>query len=94
MIPDKNKLFSELDVMGEQTVRERLAQGVFHKDKMPLVHEWLRQREEERINAATSRAESAASRADRRARSANLAAWIAAIAAIITIIAEVIHSLK
>jgi hypothetical protein len=97
MMPDKDALFSKLASAGEKSVREKLAQGVYGPDKINLVHEWLRQREEERINDATSRAASAASRAEaatseqlRLTRSATRAAWIAAMAAIIAIIVPII----
>lgn len=42
MIPDKDKLFSELNALGEKSVREKLAQRVYHKDKVPLIQEWLK----------------------------------------------------
>lgn len=44
MIPNKDKLFADLDAMGEDTVRQKLAVGVFHKHKVKLVYEWLSQK--------------------------------------------------
>jgi len=99
---NKDALFSELESTGEKSVREKLAQGVYGSHKIHLIFEWLRQKEEERINAAISRADAAASRAEsttieqlRHTRSATIAAWIAAIAAIVspiivTIITEIL----
>jgi len=96
---DKEELFASLESSGEKTVREKLAQKVYGPQKIDLVHEWLRQKEELRINEATSRADSAASRAEsatleqlRLTRRANIAAYIAAAAAITTIAIEIIKS--
>ena len=49
MIPDKKKLFSKLKSIGEQQVRENLAQGLYSgKNKVNLIKEWIIQRENDR----------------------------------------------
>jgi len=45
-IPDVDKLWAKLDETGESEVRIKLAQGVYHKSKVPLIEEWLRRRED------------------------------------------------
>jgi hypothetical protein len=45
-IPDVDKLWAKLDETGESEVRIKLASGVYHKSKVPLIQEWLRRREE------------------------------------------------
>jgi hypothetical protein len=101
---DKETEFKKFKSAGEKAVREKIALNSYNQDRKRLAHEWLRQKEEVRINLATSRAEDAASRAEsmadeqlRLSKSANraawhaaIAAWIAAITAIITIIGAII----
>jgi len=98
MISNKDEFYTKLESTGEKSVREKLAQGVYGSEKIPLINEWLRQQEEKRIEEATSRANLAASRAEeatieqlRLTRSAVRATWLAASAAIlIPIIIEII----
>jgi len=48
-MPDKKELFSKLESIGKQQVRENLAQGLYSgKNKVNLINEWLLQRENDR----------------------------------------------
>ncbi|MBU0477902.1 hypothetical protein KKC91_04985 [bacterium] len=80
---DPKVLFPILENTGESQVRIKLAQGVYGEEKIPIVYEWLRIKDEERINLSSSRNKAAALEQLRIASSAKNAAWIAAIAAII-----------
>ncbi len=49
---DPDEFFAELEEIGEDEVRTRLAtQRIYGSDKRPLVEEWLRQRESSRKEA-------------------------------------------
>ncbi len=45
-IPDRDKLWAELEATGESDVRIKLASGVYGSWKVPLIKEWLRRKEE------------------------------------------------
>jgi hypothetical protein len=47
-IPNADKLFAELEQMGEQQARVRLAQGVFARYKVPLIELWLSEKDKKR----------------------------------------------
>ncbi len=49
-IPDKDKLWSELEATGESDVRINLASGVYGSWKVPLIKEWLRRQKERSSN--------------------------------------------
>lgn len=49
--------FAKLDNESEEFVRTRLAQGVYGRELVPIVEEWLRSKENSRKHAAASRAE-------------------------------------
>ena len=81
----KEQFFAELDSLGEDDVRTRVVVGHYGRGnkKLQLAEEWLRLREQSRIDESN--------REQRKtARSAKNAAWVAAIAAIIAAIAAVI----
>ena len=104
MIQDKQMFFEKLESAGEKDVRERLAQGVFSKDKQPLIQEWLRSKEElkesdnsrrresreEEYNSLAREANEIARSALKRADAANCIAIIASAIAIISAISTVI----
>ena len=46
-IPDPEKLWSDLEKVGVAEVRRRLATGVYSDDKIALVKEWIRRKEQE-----------------------------------------------
>ena len=77
----ENELWSELEEMGEDTVRARFAGGAYGRfgNRRTLVEEWLRRQEVSRSDFSNREQISIA-------RSAKNAAWIAAIAAIISMI--------
>ena len=101
---DKQMFFEKLESSGEKDVRERLAQGVFSKDKHPLIQEWLRSKEEsiesyasrrredreEEYNSLAREANEIARSALKRAEDANRLAIIANAIAIISAISTVI----
>ena len=66
MIPDKEKLFKEFEASGERLVRENLAQSLYRTEKQPLAEEWLRQKQDARIEASNQRSEAALARAELR----------------------------
>jgi hypothetical protein len=81
------QFWAQLDALGETEVRLKLATGFYggyeNQDRRPLVKEWLRRRDHERLEASNL--------AHRRsARNANTAAWVAAIAAIVAAICAVV----
>ena len=77
MIPDAKELFAGLEREGEPNVRIHLAQGVYGQEMIPLVIEWLQQKEQARSDLLTSE--------NRQTRkSALCAAWVAASAAVIS----------
>jgi hypothetical protein len=47
----RDGLWRELDALGEERVRERLAQGAYNNGTRSLVEEWLRLRAEKRLIA-------------------------------------------
>ena len=53
--PDKEKLRKELDSIGENLAREKLAQGIFNIDQVPFVESWLKFKDEERTFVASSK---------------------------------------
>jgi hypothetical protein len=69
MIQDTHAFFSTLEDAREKTVRERLPQGVYAKEKHQLIHKWLRKQDAERISTAAKRAEVAAARTEEIASS-------------------------
>lgn len=66
-----NDFFYTLRIAGEDTVRKKLAQGDFPPQKIPLVQEWLRQREEARQVSSLSRQEERDTEANALVREAN-----------------------
>ncbi len=88
---DKDELRKQLDELGEQQVRENLAQKIYGEKKIPLVNEWLRQKEEEERNTQREKGERE-HRAEeiRVSKSARNAAWLAAIAAVVSAIFAIV----
>jgi hypothetical protein len=84
----KEQFWSELEAVGEDEVRTRLAAKIYGEanHKAPLAREWLRRKDQERSDLSTSEQ-------TRIARSAKNAAWAAAIAAIIAAIFAVMSFL-
>ncbi len=71
MTADRDRVYKKLEHVGEQLVRENLAQGIYGPPKHPLVEEWLRQCEANRDAAAAERAEEREEEALELAREAN-----------------------
>ena len=90
MIVKKDELWAGLESDGEDTVRIKLAQGLYGQNKRPLVQEWLRQNELIRSEKKVSDFEQRAKEELRIASSARNAAWVAAIAAILSAIIAVV----
>lgn len=100
---DRDAFWTELDELGEDEVRARLASHLYDSRKDPLVREWLRRQEASREDAVTreqlatardaadaaSRAAEAAESAAREARKANTNARIAQIIAAIAVIVSI-----
>jgi len=83
-------LFPELERLGEQEVRTRLAQHVYSERKILIVKEWLRQQEEQRGRFDNSIA-TAQREADLKIqKSLKNATWVASIMSVIGIIISVI----
>ena len=85
-----DELWAGLESDGEDTVRIKLAQGLYGQNKRPLVKEWLRQNELIRSEKKVSDFEQRAKEELRIASSARNAAWVAAIAAILSAIIAVV----
>jgi hypothetical protein len=90
MALDKDEQWHIFGSLGEQTVRERIAQGVFGEERQRLAEEWLREQEKTRSNGASSRREVSTAEHFRIARSARTAAWIAAAAPIVAALSAAI----
>jgi hypothetical protein len=91
---DQDRLFGELDTLGEDEVRARRAAHTYNERKGPTVDEWLRRQERKREDAAAAReglmkgeeiavARSASEAAWASARWAKIAAGVAALALIV-----------
>lgn len=82
---DTRQFFQNFERKGESLVRIELPQGMYGKSgpEWTAAHEWLRLKEESRIEARISRVE-------RRADRANTIAIIAAITAIVSMITTII----
>lgn len=79
----KEELFAKLDENGEVHVREELAAGSYGAQKIGLVQEWLRKKDQVRESNQHSENLNVA-------KSATKAAWVAGIAAVISAIAALI----
>lgn len=99
---DPNKFFAELEKLGEDEARKRLAsKAVYGGDKAALVEEWLRRKDQERSDAvkreeiSVARAAADAARdAAHEARTANKTARIAIAIAAIAVIVSIITLLQ
>ncbi len=99
---DPGQFFAELEKIGEDEVRLRLAHGhVYGSDKVPFVEEWLRRKDQDHKEASNreqieiAREATAAARAAARAAlsAANTAKIMAIIAAISITISVIIRFL-
>ena len=79
MTVDANEFWRVLEQSGEETVRRRLAEGVYGDEKRKLVIAWLESRDKGKIEKREEQKISIADRAQR-------AAWISAIASVISAI--------
>ncbi len=96
---DPTKFFAELEALGEDEARNRLAsRAVYGGDKSALVEEWLRRKDQERSDTtkreeisiareAAAAARDAATEARTANKTARIAIAIAAAAVIVSIIA-------
>lgn len=82
---DASEFWEKLENEGEDTVRRRLAEGVYGAKKKPLVEEWLKKKDFERDIDKNKDLFHVAKSAKRAAWVAAIAACISAIAAFITI---------
>ena len=86
---EKDRLWAELDALGEDQVRENLGLSGYGR-KGGSVQEWLRKKDQERSDER-DRSNTAMTLANLNiARSAKNAAWTAAVAAIIAIIVSIL----
>ena len=83
----EERLWPELEALGEEEVRLRLASNVYIGDERERVEKWLRQKDQ---SLAEERKEASNREQVNIARSTKNAAWAAAIAAIIAAIAAII----
>jgi len=86
-----DELWPTLDATGEGEVRKKLAQGVYGRQKIPLVKAWLDRKDRERADAAgqdrdsreeetlklSAEANSIARESNAISRRSNVAAWVA-----------------
>jgi len=79
----KEELFAKLDEDGEEHVREELAAGHYGAQKIGLIEEWLRKKDQSRNDQQHSENIGVA-------KSATRAAWVAGAAAVISAVAAVI----
>lgn len=76
------KLWPELEQLGEDQVRQKLAQGCYRSENIPLVQEWLNRKESIRLGSEKSE--------DRNiARSAKNASWAAVLIALAALIISI-----
>ena len=86
----RERVWRELDALGEAEVRARLAQKIYGPRNISLVQEWLRRQSQSDLDSKESRNIVSNEEQIRIARSAKNAAWVAAIGAIIAAIVAVI----
>jgi hypothetical protein len=94
MIIEANDFYQELEYDGEEKVRNKLAQRIYHQNKIPLVDEWLRNLESSRIKTASDRKEQREEETLKIAQSARDDARLARIIAIIAVITAAISIIK
>ncbi|MDX2263806.1 MAG: hypothetical protein NW215_02380 [Hyphomicrobiales bacterium] len=108
MSPDEEDLIKKLEDLGEIEVRRNLARGIYAARKKPLVENWLRNKEQERTQLATSvstqhqdeqtqiarSAKDASWAGVEEAKKANLIAWLALYVSIFALIISLIGLLK
>lgn len=95
MAVDKDLFYRQLAEAGETRVRENIALGVYNQIKQRLALEWLRQRDEERVDGRLSEELRLAREANDIARAANshadranrLAGWSIAVAIVAALLA-------
>jgi hypothetical protein len=86
---DPETFFSELEESGETQIRNRLATDrIYGGDKRPLVVEWLRRKDESRLDGRESRQKTRETTAAIAAITAAVAATIGAIASIIILFSK------
>jgi hypothetical protein len=90
---DAAAFMAELDQLGEDEVRQRLAAEAYDPRELPFVREWLLQRDEERardreLRAAAARAEELGAQ-----KGGSWAAWGVAIVAVIALAAYLVVEL-
>lgn len=88
----KNSI-AEFEHMGESELRYKMAHGSFFGNRA-LAEEWLRQKEDERMLASSSRRDARESEMLKMARKASSDALLAKIAAIIAAIAAIIGAIN
>lgn len=93
----KEQFWAGLEKLGEDVVRERIIAKTYNDVRRGLAEEWLRLREEERMEASQSEqidiarsAKDAAWEAARAAHNANIIATLALIAAAIAIAVSIL----
>ncbi len=83
MIIDTELLRQRLEEVGEDGIRECLAEGTYDPQARPIVEEWLRGKDTGRMREYI-----------KVARSASYAAWVAAIVAVASALAAIVAWLR
>jgi hypothetical protein len=85
-----NDLWKQLDDLGEEEVRKRLAQNVYGQKKLKAVQEWLRRRAEISETKVTIEDNAHRQQTIEIARSSRNATWASAIASIIAVLLSIV----
>jgi hypothetical protein len=101
-----DELWPKLDADGEDKVREKLAQGVYGQQKIPLVNEWLARKDRQRADAAnqhrdaredetlklSAEANSIARESNAISRRSNVAAWVAVAISVVALLVAIVSA--
>jgi hypothetical protein len=86
MVPNAAEFFAELDALGEDAVRARLAQKVYNREKERLVQEWLRRREVTRADGLRRSEQEQKAAEHKLQRGVHAATWVSSVVSIVALL--------
>jgi len=87
---DKDEFWAELDALGEEQVRENIGLGLYREKKEKFAKEWLRKKDQERLDERERSNDATNRESLDTAKSALTATRTSAVIAIIAIIVAVV----
>lgn len=85
-IRSPDELFSELEELGEDEVRKKVACNAFSDDKLTVIKEWLSRKESERENKRIAHENEREDKRTKISNSAKNAAWVSAAFALLAML--------